>query len=217
MFFKVLGNKKLREKGEDMINQHGKKVQKAGARLYDLIEALSEKDWDKVWKISKEIDELEQEADSIKDELSEEVFAKGSYLPHDTEIRHNLITMNDRVINQIDLTAETVVIKKELAGKIPEELLDMAKKGWKCTDLLQDAIKYLWTDYSKTRKVVHKLEETRSDVKDLYYSYLEKIFSLDTISGEAYYLKEVAESIRKAILLAENAGDYIKALTFKSV
>ncbi|MFW9991565.1 MAG: DUF47 domain-containing protein [Candidatus Odinarchaeota archaeon] len=215
MFFRILGNKNLREKGEDLINQHGKKVQIAGAKLYDAVEALSKQEWEKVKSLSKEIDKLEQDADEIKDELAEEIFAKGSYLPHDTELRHNLISRTDKVINQIDLTAEKMVLKQYTKKEIPKILTDMAKRSWECTDLLQDAIKFLWTDYREARKVVRELEEARSEAKDLYYSFLETCFAADTVSGDLLYLKEVAASLLDVIIFAERVGDYIKALTFK--
>lgn len=213
--FNILGNKKLRVKGEELIAKHGKLVQKAGAKFHDLIVALEKKDYDTVNKCADEIDQLETDADKMKDELTESIFAKGAYLPHDTELRHNLISLTDGVINQLDLTAEMIILKTDLQSDIPDGFLEMAEKSHECTDLLQDALKFLFTDYEEARKVVHQLEIARSATKDNYYKILKMLFSSATMTGESLFYYEAAYSLLDSVIKAERVGDYIKALTFK--
>jgi len=198
-----------------MIARHGKLVQKAGAKFHDLIVALDKKDYDTVKKLAAEIDQLENDADDLKDELTESIFAKGAYLPHDTELRHNLISLTDEVINQLDLTAEMIILKTDLKSDLPDSFLEMAGKCHECTDLLQDALKFLFTDYEEARKVVHELEEARSTAKDYYHKSLKMLFSSATLTGESLFYYEAAYSLMDSVIKAERVGDYIRALTFK--
>jgi len=93
---------------------------------------------------------------------------------------------------------------------------DIAEKCWKTTDILQDAIKYLFEDFEKSVKYSHEVSKVREEARDIQFEFLGHLLS-DTERNptELQYLRLVARTILEVAVTAEKCADFIRALAVK--
>ena len=100
--------------------------------------------------------------------------------------------------------------------KPPNEIREIGKKIWICTDLLQDAVKYLYTDFSAAIEISRKLDKEREETRDIQFALLGKLFSSpDYHANEIVFFKSVSERMVDVAQKAEDASDYIRELAVK--
>ncbi|TFH05311.1 MAG: DUF47 family protein, partial [Candidatus Thorarchaeota archaeon] len=170
-----LGDKELQKQSDELLLKLGKILQSASAKLH-----VSADDWNggkikNLKDLQKEIITLERDADRIKDELFEKIFSKRAYLPQQTQDRHRLVIHMDSVID----AAEDAVRVMHIGRKYnpPKEIHEIAMKCWICTDLLQDAIKYLFLDFEKSVEYTYQIDKVREEARDLQFDLLERLFN----------------------------------------
>ena len=95
-------------------------------------------------------------------------------------------------------------------------MAQLGKQVWICTDLLQDAVKFLFKDFKKSVEITNKLTIEREEARNIHFDYMKKLFS------ESYYDKEelllfheASQRVLDVGNLAEDAGDYIRELAVK--
>ena len=209
-----LGDKELQKQSDELLLKLGKILQSASAKLH-----VSADDWDEgktknLKDLQTEIITLERDADRVKDELFEKIFSKRAYLPQQTQDRHRLVIHMDSVIDATEDAVRVMHIGRKY--KPPEEIHEIAKKCWICTDFLQDAIKYLFTDFGKSVEYTYQIDKVREEARDLQFELLERLFNEPKFTPkEVVLFRAISERILKVAITAEETGDFIRALAVR--
>ncbi len=210
-----LGDKELQKQSDELLLKLGKILQSASAKLH-----VSADDWDEgkiknLEDLQKEIIALERKADAVKDEMFEKIFSKRAYLPQQTQDRHQLVIQMDNVIDAAEDAVRMMFIGRKYDP--PDEIHKIAEKGWICTDHLQDAIKYLFTDFEKSVEYTLKIDKVREEARDLQFNLLEKLFNDPKYNPkEVVLFRAISERILRVALLSEETGDFIRAIVVRS-
>lgn len=208
------GDKKLQERADELLFEISKGLQSSSAKL-----CVGSKEWvdgniKVLEEIKDEIIELERKMDSKKEELIENILAKHAYLPQHTQERHKLIRLMDSVIDTSEHAVRVMWIGRKM--KPPEDIEDLGKLVWKCTDLLQDAIKYLYTDFEKCVDYTRKVDKIREEARDLQFKIIEELFTESKYSAQEISLfSEASHWIVKVAVQAEDTGDFLRELAVK--
>jgi predicted phosphate transport protein (TIGR00153 family) len=209
-----LGDKELQKQSDELLLKLSKILQKASAKLH-----VSADDWDdgktqNLEDLQKEIISLEREADKIKDEMFEKIFSKRAYLPQQTQDRHQLVIHMDSVIDAAEEAVRMMLVGRKYDP--PSEIHQIAEKGWICTDLLQDAIKYLFTDFEKSVEYTLKIDKVREEARDIQFELLEHLFNEKEFTpNEVSLFRAISERILRVALTSEETGDFIRALAVR--
>ncbi len=208
------GDKKLQKRADELLLDISKGLQSASAKLKVGAECWREGEIDTLKEIAEEVIELERDMDCKKEELIEEVLTKGAYLPQQTQERRRLINFMDSIIDAAEHAVRIMLMGCK--SKPPEEIEDLAKKCWYCTDLLQDAIKYLFSDFKKSVSITRKVDEVREEARNIQFKLMGKLFAESKYSpAELLLFFEVSKRIVKVAVQAEDTGDYIRELAVK--
>jgi len=208
------GDKKLQERADELLLEISKGLQSSSAKL-----CVGADEWVKgnikvLGEIKDEVIELERRMDARKEELIEEVLAKHAYLPQHTQERHKLIRLMDSVIDTSEHAVRVMWIGRKM--KPPKEMRDLAKLVWKCTDLLQDAVKYLYSDFEKCVEYTRKVDKTREEARDLQFQIIEDLYTESKYPAhEIHIFNEVSHWIVKVAVQAEDTGDFLRELAVK--
>ncbi len=209
-----LGDKDLQKQSDELLLKLGKILQSASAKLH-----VSADDWDdgktkNLKELQKEIISLEREADRVKDEMFEKIFSKRAYLPQQTQDRHQLVIHMDSVIDAAEEAVRMMLVGRRYNP--PGEIHEIAEKGWICTDLLQDAIKYLFTDFEKSVEYTLKIDKVREEARDIQFDLLERLFNEKEFTPtEISLFRAISERILRVALRSEETGDFIRALAVR--
>lgn len=209
-----LGDKDLQKQADELLLRLSKALQSASAKLH-----VCADDWDDgkmkhLDELESEIISLEREADEVKEELYEKIFSKHAYLPQQTQERYQLVQQMDGVIDAAENAVRMILVGSRF--RPPSEIKEIAEKGWVCTDLLQDAVKYLFTDFKKSVEYTLKIDRVREEARDLSFKLLMKLFNDKKYSArEVSLFQEISERILQVALRAEDTGDFIRTLAVK--
>ncbi len=208
------GDKKLQKKAEECILALSKALQSASAKMHVAAECWVEGKDDTLDELEEEIIKLERDADKIKENLVENILSKHAFLPQQTQERHTLTGHMDSIIDAAEEAIRMISVGKGM--KPPEDLVEIAKKCWICTDLLQDAVKYLYDDFKKSVEISRKIDLVREEARDLQFDLLKKLFRGSKYKApDVYFFKSVSEKILAVAIKAEHAADYIRELAIK--
>ena len=211
-------DKKLMKRGEELFDQLAKELQVSSAKLASAIKIWSENNPDareRISQLKEEIIEAERRCDDIKEELIDSIFSKGAYLPQATEDRHRLVRHMDTIVNRTEVVIRRLVSKQDFPERIPHEMPILAEKVHRCTDYLQDALKYIDKDYDKARNYASKVDTLREEARDLDFHIFGRIHSPDYTPKDAAYLYTISVSLIKVAEAAESTADYISAMAVK--
>ncbi len=213
-------DKKLWKRGEVLFDQLAKELQVASAKLCKAITIWSSHEQDpdarsKIVLLNEEIIEAERRCDDIKEELINSIFSKGAYLPQATEDRHRLVRYMDTIVNRTEVVIRRLVSKQDFPQRIPHEMPILAEKVHRCTDYLQDALKYLDKDYDKALKYANKVDIMREEARDLDFHIFGRLHSPDYPPKDSAYLYTISVSMIKVAEAAEQTADYIQTMTVK--
>jgi predicted phosphate transport protein (TIGR00153 family) len=209
-----LGDKDLQKQADELLLRLGKALQSASAKLHVCADDWADGKTKHLDDLESEIIKLEREADEVKDELFEKIFSKRAYLPQQTQERHELVVRMDSVIDAAEEAVRMMLIGRKY--KPPPEIHKIAEKGWKCTDLLQDAVKYLFKDFKKAAEYTLKLDKIREEARDLQFTLLERLFNEDDFTPkEVSLFRAISERILRVPIRAEETGDFIRTLAVK--
>ena len=210
-----LGDKELQKQSDELLLKLGKKLQSASAKLHVSADDWGEGKKEHLKDLQKEIISLEREADDIKDELFAKIFSKRAYLPQQTQDRHQLVIHMDTVIDAAEEAVRMMLVGRKYDNP-PCEIHEIAEKCWICTDLLQDAIKYLFTDFEKSVEYTLKIDKVREEARDIQFDLLEKLFNEPKFTPkEVILFRAISERILKVAITAEETGDFIRTLAVR--
>ena len=208
------GDKALQARADELLLEISKGLQSASAKL-----CVGAKEWvdgniKVLEEIKREVIELERKMDAKKEELIENVLAKHAYLPQHTEERHTLIRLMDSVIDTAEHAVRVMWIGRKM--KPPKDIEKLGKLCWKCTDSLQDAVKYLYSDFQKCVEYTREVDKTREEARDLQFKILEDLFIESKYPAhEIQLFVEVSHWIVKVAVQAEDTGDFLRELAVK--
>lgn len=209
-----VGKKDLQEKADEIILDLSKGFQSASAKLCVASRSWGYGDIDTLLEIREEIIAIERDCDKMRDRLVENIFSKRAYLPQQTQERHTLTNLMDNIVDAAEEAIRIMAICKDIKPR--SEIRDIAEKCWKSTDILQDAIKYLFEDFDRSVKYSHKVSEVREEARDIQFEFLGRLLS-DTERNptELQYLRLVARTVLEVAINAEKCADFIRALAVK--
>ena len=208
------GDKELQKKSDDHLLKLGKALQSASAKMRVSAKCWVEQDHEILEELEQEIIKLERDADKIKENLVENILSKHAYLPQQTQERHVLVGHLDGIVDAAEAAVRLIAVGKGM--KPPEEIKDIAKKCWICTDLLQDAVKFLFKDFKKSVEITYKLDQVREEARDIQYALLKKLFREASYSpNEIQLFQLVSQRVLEVAIKAELAGDFIRELAVK--
>lgn len=209
-----LGDKKLQEQSDELLLKLSKLLQSASAKLRVAIKDWAKGDDDNLKELSSEIIEIEREADKVKDELFEKIFSKKAYLPQQTQDRHQLVMRMDGIIDATEDAIRLIVIARKIQP--PKKIVDLAKRIWICTDLLQDAIKYLFDNFERAVDISFKIDKVREEARDRQFELVEELLHTEEYNSEENHLLHyISRMILQVALRAEDTGDFIRTLAIK--
>ncbi|MHA2601294.1 MAG: DUF47 domain-containing protein [Candidatus Thorarchaeota archaeon SMTZ1-83] len=209
-----LGDKDLQKQADELLLRLSKALQSASAKLH-----VCADDWDDgkmkhLDELESEIISLEREADEVKEELYEKIFSKRAYLPQQTQERYQLVQHMDSVVDAAENAVRMILVGSNF--RPPSEIKGIAEKGWICTDLLQDAVKYLFTDFKKSVEYTLKIDRVREEARDLSFKLLKKLFNDKKYSAkEVSLFRAISERILQVAIRSEDTGDFIRTLAVK--
>lgn len=208
------GDKKLQERADELLLEISKGLQSASAKL-----CVGAKEWVEgnikvLEEIKNEIIHLERKMDEKKEELIENVLAKHAYLPQHTQERHKLIRLMDSVIDTSEHAVRVMWIGRKM--KPPKDIENLGKLCWKCTDFLQDAVKYLYSDFEQCVKYTREVDRLREEARDLQFKILEDLYMESKYPDhEIHLFGEVSHWMVKVAVQAEDTGDFLRELAVK--
>ena len=208
------GDKKLQKEAEECILALSKALQSASAKMRVAAECWVEGKDDTLDELEEEIIKLERDADKIKENLIENILSKHAFMPQQSQERHLLAGHMDSIIDAAEDALRMISVGKGM--KPPEDIEKIAEKCWICTDLLQDAVKYLYKDFKKSVERTKKLDLVREEARDLYFDLLKKLFRSSKYKApDVHFFKSASERILDVAIKAELAGDFIRELAIK--
>jgi predicted phosphate transport protein (TIGR00153 family) len=209
-----LGDKDLQKQADELLLKLSKALQSASAKLHVCTDDWEDGKMKNLEDLQNEIISLERKADSVKEELYEKIFSKRAYLPQQTQERYQLVQHMDSVVDAAEEAVRMMLVGRDY--KPPEELTDIAEKSWICTDLLQDAVKYLFTDFKKSVDITIKIDRVREEARDLHYKLLENLFNDKKYEAkEVSMFRAVSERLILVAIRAEDTGDFIRTIVLK--
>ena len=222
MFFKT--PKKLRERGEKLMDELAKEMQKASAKFVEIIilwestqckgEPYPEK---RINEVETEIIQHERTCDDIKNELITQIFSKGAFLPILTSDYYKLVRAVDHVVNRTEVAMRRLAARKEFPERIPHEFPLLANLLREVTDSLQDALKFLKEDLKKAKENADRIEEIREDARELDFIMFGRFITPDYSAKDAFFFEKVSVSIIGIIRQAEIASDFIRTMAVKYI
>ncbi|MFW9910753.1 MAG: DUF47 domain-containing protein [Candidatus Thorarchaeota archaeon] len=208
------GDKKLQKRADELLLEISKGLQSASAKLCVGTKKWVDGDIEILEEIKNEIIELERKMDVKKEELIENVLAKHAYLPQHTQERHTLVRLMDSVIDTCEHAVRIMWLGKKM--KPPKDIEKLGKMCWTCTDLLQDAVKYLYSDFEKCVEYTRKVDRTREETRNLQFKILEDLYQEKKYPvHEIHLFAEAAHWIVKVAVQAEDTGDFLRELAVR--
>ncbi len=208
------GNKDLQKRADEILLQISKALQSASAKLCVSAKVWVKGEYQKLKELEEEVIELERETDLLKEELVEEILTQHAFMPQVSEERHALVNLLDSIIDAAENAVRVIALGVDIEP--PEEIAELAKMCWRCTDLLQDAIKYLFKDFKKSIKMTRQLDLQREEARDIQFKLLGKLCSKSDYKSHEVMLFHIAsEKILEVAVESEHAGDFIRELAVK--
>lgn len=208
------GNKDLQKRADEILLKISKALQSASAKMCVSAKEWVEGEYHKLKELEEEVIELEREADVLKEDLVENILTQHAFMPQISEERNSLVNRLDDIIDAAENAVRVITLGSGVEP--PEEIAKLAKECWRCTDLLQDAVKYLFKDFKKAIKMTRELEITREKARDIQFELLGKICTKSDYKPHELMLFHIAsEKVLDVAVQAEEAGDYIRELAVK--
>ena len=208
------GDKKLQERANQILLDLSKGLQSASAKLHVAADEWRDGNIKVLEEIMNEIITLEREMDKKKEELIENILCQHAYLPQQTEERHKLINLMDSIIDTAEHAIRVMWTGRNF--KPPKRLELLAKTVWHCTDYLQDAVKYLYSDFNQSVDITRKVDELREEARNMEFELFEEVFNEgDFSAAEIQLFVEAAHWITKVAVQAEVTGDFLRELAVR--
>ena len=209
------------------LGKHAKKVIEATDRLSEMLDAYLEGDAEKVESLCQEIDELEHEADKMKQHLR--VILPNSVVTKlDKTLLIAFLKLQDGIANLAQDSAHWMTLRSgtDLPEEIKTDLRELMKMSMKCIREYEEIIKGLekieGTSYSNVE--IHRHVDKIPDLEKMEYEVdvfeikvLKTIFKHENdISGAGiYHLVRLVDNIGDVADKTANAADIMRRTLLK--
>jgi predicted phosphate transport protein (TIGR00153 family) len=210
-FGHVIKDKKIQKVAEELFFQLLDAVNVAYGKYVEAIKAWRSQDYDTGYSLREEIIQLEKEADKVKDVFFEDIFRKKAYLPQIREERHLMMLNADKLLGRIERAVRILCLKKIDATYFPEEFDLILEKTAGAIKLFIEANKAFFNDYDEAARLSRNVEDVRDEVRDLYYTVLEKAVNDQLPRGTTRLLN----ASTRIVIEAEEGIDFLKVLIAK--
>ena len=156
----------------DALENHAKKVIEATERLSEMTDAYLAGDSEKVKELCKTIDELEHEADKMKQQF-QVVLPNSVVIKLDTNDLVAFLKLQDEIANCAQDAAQWMTLRsgKDLPDEIKTNLRELMDMSIKCMEAYQEVMNGLEkveaTSYSKVE--IHRLVEKIPEIERMEY------------------------------------------------
>ncbi len=209
-----VGKRELQQRADEIILDLNKGLQSASAKLCVASRSWGYGDIETMLEIQDEIIEIERKCDEMRDRLVENIFSQRAYLPQQTQERYKLTNLMDNIVDAAEEAIRIMAMCKDIKPR--SEIRDIAEKCWNSTDLLQDAIKYLFEDFDRSVKFSHKVSEVREEARNIQFQFLGCLLEeTERNPAELQYLRLVARTVLEVAITAEKCADFLRALAIK--
>ena len=209
------------------LREHAEKVIEATDRLSEMLDAYLEGDSEKVESLCQEIDELEHEADKMKQHLR--IILPNSVVTKlDKTLLIAFLKLQDGIANLAQDSAHWMTLRSsaDLPEEIKENLRELMKMSMKCIREYEEIIKGLekieGTSYSNVEIHRHvdkipNLEKMEYEVDVFEIKVLKTIFKHENdISGAGiYHLVRLVDNIGDVADKTANAADIMRRTLLK--
>jgi TIGR00153 family protein len=209
------------------LREHAEKVIEATDRLSEMLDAYLEGDSEKVESLCQEIDELEHEADKMKQHLR--IILPNSVVTKlDKTLLIAFLKLQDGIANLAQDSAHWMTLRSsaDLPEEIKENLRELMKMSMKCIREYEEIIKGLekieGTSYSNVEIHRHvdkipELERMEYEVDVFEIKVLKTIFKHENdISGAGiYHLVRLVDNIGDVADKTANAADIMRRTLLK--
>ena len=209
------------------LGEHAEKVIESTDRLSEMLDAYLEGDDEKVESLCQEIDELEHEADKMKQHLR--IILPNSVVTKlDKTLLIAFLKLQDGIANLAQDSAHWMTLKSgaDLPEEIKENLRELMKMSMKCIREYEEIIKGLekieGTSYSNVEIHRHvdkipNLEKMEYEVDVFEIKVLKTIFKHENdISGAGiYHLVRLVDNIGDVADKTANAADIMRRTLLK--
>lgn len=195
----------------ELFNNHADLIAKGGVALFDLTEALVEKNNERATEIADLIDKIERQADDITHEVLSKLHT--SFItPFDRDEIHSLISHLDDVLDIIQDVAEVVFLYDVKC--VPEEVKNMGEITMHCCERIQAVVKLLHSmDNSPAiLRICHEIAELETATDRQYREAMSRLFREEPDVRELIKIKQIYEVL-------ESVTDHCKdvATTIESI
>ena len=209
-----LGDKDLQEKANEYILQLASCLRLASAKLYESVVNWSSGTTDRIPELTREIVRLEREADTVMDEIIKRIFTQHAFLPQQTDERYELVKRMDRVIDAVEQAAR--IMEVVLREEPPKELVALAEKCRICTDLLEEAVKSVLTDFITAANLSVRIEVVREEARDIEFDLLRRLYNSKEIPVQTILAyRDLSEGVLEVAITSEETADFIRALSVR--
>ncbi|MHA1379752.1 MAG: TIGR00153 family protein [Candidatus Helarchaeota archaeon] len=201
------------------VHEHVKKVYKVVSELDKTIKLLCEGKSDKIPKLIKNINELENDADEIRRKIMIDL-TKKELIPNVREDLAHLTKYLDSVANNANALARRLgLLTPEMLSPIYDEVINMSKITLKCVDVLKDmVIKQLGGSTDDVIESVSKIQRYEHDVDYLSLETKKKLIKLDLkfSSFASITIQEILNVLENITDSAEETAEFIKIINVRS-
>jgi len=209
------------------LREHAEKVIEATDRLSEMLDAYLEGDTEKIESLCQEIDELEHEADKMKQQLRV-VLPNSVVTKLDKTLLIAFLKLQDGIANLAQDSAHWMTLRSgaDLPEEIKENLRELMKMSMKCIREYEEIIKGLekieGTSYSSVE--IHRHVDKIPDLEKMEYEVdvfeikvLKTIFKHENdISGAGiYHLVRLVDNIGDVADKTASAADIMRRTLLK--
>jgi len=199
----------------DLFEEHEQTVQSCLDKFVKTIELyIDEGGSDKVKNLSKEVHNLETEADKIRRNIIKLLIKEKFLLPNTRRDFMNLLEYLDKVADYAEAALDYVILQdmdiSEIGKNYLYDILNMTIEQYK---LLKKAVSLLFENIDDAYEYVAKIEEIESQIDDIERILISRISKRDELSyGLKSLYRDFVTMIANISDVIEDAGDEIELI-----
>ncbi len=207
--------------------KHAEVVLETVETLERALELWYDKKYQEMEKIAVEVDNLEDIADRIKEEIRDSLTTK-LFMPVNRNDILEYLHMQDKIADAAEDTAKWLLIKrpKEIPEDIKEIILKMGKESIKAAKLVHTAIVQMDTviesgfsekEIEKEYEFIKEIESVENKIDGLDTKLMKLVFeNEDKLSwGDGFYILNIARTLSNISDKAKDAAERIRLMMNK--
>lgn len=209
------------------LHEHAEKAGEAVHKLEDIMQAFCDSDTKRVFKLSEEISSIEHEADTIKQDIRQNM-PPSILLPVNRQDFLAFLKPQDSIPDSAEDVAYLMTFKSDykISQDLKEDLMQIVKSSIDTIDeyekLMDELCRVLSTSFRKeeVNKALSKIslvEELEHEIDTMGLKLGRRIFSIEDEIGAVgvYHLSEIVKKIGEISNYAARAADILRVMLSK--